>query len=209
MRERRYGRNLMKPSALGIPGTAIPGRRPRFPVYQFESCRSVHVPADSPVASTAELMKILSNKPDWRDAIEAANALGERVARLEDLEALGYVARFCEDDGHRETAMGKLALRITEVRDIHAIEALVMNTNDDAARRKAIEVLGRRSEEVAGTSVLIHIAMCAKQRSARHAAVMKLREQEDALNVISLHSEYEDTRETAKRLLARFRPDAL
>jgi hypothetical protein len=196
MRPRDFGARFIAPSLSGNIGAAFP--ESGFPCPMVEPQRT-----GMAEASTETLKAVFRKKANWKAMANAANALGQRVDRLTDIEALGYIARFCEDDSARAIAMGKLVSRISEVRDSRVLEAIVMNSGDDMAQRRAIDMLGRRTENVTSSFTLVHIALRAKQKNARLAAATKLRGNGDSLNVVAQHSEFQDTREYAQALLQR------
>jgi hypothetical protein len=156
---------------------------------------------DVTAVSTEALKQVLTKNTDWRETTEAADELGRRVGRLDDVEALGFIVRFCQDEESRKTAMAKLSLKMREIKDPRVLESIVMNTDDELAKRLAIDILGQRTDDVTSTFTLVHIALCARKENVRRIATYKLAGKADALNVIALHSEFDDTRTCAKELM--------
>jgi hypothetical protein len=182
------------PSLSGRIGCKFPRKNLPPPMHEGER-------TDVTAVSTEALKRVFTQNADWRDTLEAADELGRRAGRLDDVEALGFVVSFCQDEESRKTAMEKLSLKMHEIRDPRVLEFIVMNTDDEKAKRLAIEILGQRTDDVTSTFTLVHIALCARKDFVRRAATIKLAGKADALNVISLHSEFDDTRAYAKELL--------
>lgn len=182
------------PSISGKIGCNFPKRKLPPPIHEKER-------TDVTAVSTEVLKRIFSQNDDWRDTLRAADELGRRAGRLDDVEALGFIVRFCRDEESRKTAMDKLALKMHEIKDPRVLESIVMNTDDEKAKQLAIEILGQRTDDVTSTFTLVHIALCARKDNVRRAATIKLAGMADALNVISLHSEFDDTKAYAKELL--------
>lgn len=193
---RDFGGRFITPSQNGRVGTAFPREGPFGPIAEPQR-------TDLAEASTEDLMRVFRGKPDWKAMADAANVLGRRVDRLADLEALGAIARFCEDKYARTTAMEKLALRIGEIRDSRVLEAIVMNSEDDRAQRRAIDALGRRPDSATSSFTLVHIALRARESGARAAATTMLQGNHDSLGVVAQYSEYPDTRDYAQGLLGK------
>lgn len=188
-----YGRRFIGPSLSNRIGGALPKRSASHAKPEPET--------EGPMRSVEELKKAFCGTADWKDMLDAAGQLGRMVDRLDDLEALGYILRFCQDEEPRKEAMLRLSQRMREIRDARVLEAIVMNCDEDADRRRAIEVLGQRTNDVASSFTLVHIALCSKQKHARFAAVNKLSGKVDELRVISEHSEYDDTKDHARGIM--------
>lgn len=187
-----YGRRYIRPSLSNGLGEALPRRT---------LAKAAKTEPEARMRSIGELKAVFSGSADWNDMFSAAGELGRMVGRLDDIEALGYVVRFCEDEDSRGRAMEKVSSRMQAVLDPRVLEAIVMHTDDEDARRKAIEVLGQRTDDVTSAFTLVHIAMGSKSKTARFSAVNKLRGKIDELRVVAEHSQYEDTKEYARSLM--------
>ncbi len=189
-----YGRRFICPSMAGKIGWAFPKR-------SASPARAKAQP-EPRMRSLEELKRVFLGPQDWKGMFAAAAELGRMLNRIDDIEAIGYVVRFCEDEELRGGAIRKAASMMEQIRDSRVLENIVMNADDDSVRRKAIDVLGSRMDDVTTSFTLVHIALSARSKAARFAALSKLDGRKDELRVVAEHSEYDDTKEYARSMLA-------
>ena len=187
-----YGKCFISPSLAGGIGNAFPKNASKF--------AHSGMAGEGLILSVEELKSVFTSN-DWKKMLDAANELGRRVTKLDDIEALGFVVRFCENDNMRNMAMSMTAQRIGEVTDPRVLEAIALVSDFEQERRHAVRALGKRASDATFSYTLVHIAIKSRHESIRTAAVNCLEMRLDELGVVAEHSEYAATRDYAKSKL--------